>query len=361
MKINSKISFRSNSLKTDRNKDVEIFFHENKSPKLDLKKLFYRDLALTHNKNKPKVEGAFNTLKTAKKGSPEWEKAKAIVKIHYLPAAVTATARIQKKSPKAQYFEPMELLSMANEITAEQLEHKIDFKKYEPAQIGEFLKQKLDWRIPQIMNRELAKRRVTSETAIKLQSDIARTEVEIRAKKKKQNKGKIAKNEEQYKVTDKEIAKALGRPLYKKAGGKISIEEARLANNLPSLDDNLKLNNERDSEPPTLKDYTKAKGYLTDEVIYKKQLMDTFKDSYKKHFPELDEREQDIFNRRIVKDKPDSLKEIGAEHNLSYERVRQIGVAAGKKLRTPIAEDFSKQLDEDVETLTEGKTDLLNF
>jgi len=47
----------------------------------------------------------------------------------------------------------------------------------------------------------------------------------------------------------------------------------------------------------------------------------------------LDARTQDIIQRRWLNDDKATLHELGAEHGISAERVRQIEAAAMKKLR----------------------------
>lgn len=54
----------------------------------------------------------------------------------------------------------------------------------------------------------------------------------------------------------------------------------------------------------------------------------------------LSEREQDIARQRLMKDKPQTLEELGKQYNISKERVRQIENSVKAKLKKALAGDM---------------------
>jgi RNA polymerase sigma-32 factor len=58
----------------------------------------------------------------------------------------------------------------------------------------------------------------------------------------------------------------------------------------------------------------------------------------------LNEREQEIFDARMVADEPETLRELGERFGVSRERVRQLEADLKKRLKAFI-EQFSEVID----------------
>lgn len=61
--------------------------------------------------------------------------------------------------------------------------------------------------------------------------------------------------------------------------------------------------------------------------------------------PELNEREQELLDERLLTDNPITLQEIGEKHGVSREAVRQMEVRLMKKIKTAIEEELKSRLD----------------
>lgn len=75
-----------------------------------------------------------------------------------------------------------------------------------------------------------------------------------------------------------------------------------------------------------------------DELISDQQIKDIFENHLKDFQAKLNERELDIFKKRLLSENPATLQEIGDEYGVSRERARQIEARIIKKLR-----DFVKE------------------
>ena len=58
----------------------------------------------------------------------------------------------------------------------------------------------------------------------------------------------------------------------------------------------------------------------------------------------LQDRELNIFRRRLLADKPETLEQIGADHGVSRERARQIEERLKKKLRSFLETELGDSL-----------------
>lgn len=85
-------------------------------------------------------------------------------------------------------------------------------------------------------------------------------------------------------------------------------------------------------------------NYLEDEesnqedLIAKNQIESTIKDNINPILDSLKEREKYIIEKRILTDRPLTLEEIGNKYKISRERVRQIEIAALKKIKKAFME-----------------------
>ncbi len=82
-----------------------------------------------------------------------------------------------------------------------------------------------------------------------------------------------------------------------------------------------------------------------EDLLTKTQQVEIFKSGMKDALKTLKDRERFIIENRILADKPLTLEELGEKYKISRERVRQIEVAALKKMKTVlkqkgISEDF---------------------
>ncbi len=60
--------------------------------------------------------------------------------------------------------------------------------------------------------------------------------------------------------------------------------------------------------------------------------------------PELNEREQELLDSRLLTDSPVTLQEIGEKHGVSREAVRQMEVRVMKKIKAALEEDLKNRL-----------------
>ena len=70
-----------------------------------------------------------------------------------------------------------------------------------------------------------------------------------------------------------------------------------------------------------------------EEALAEAELKDLFRRKLEEFKKELNEKELDILNLRLLAEHPLTLQEIGARHQISRERVRQIEDRMIKKLR----------------------------
>jgi RNA polymerase sigma-32 factor len=111
--------------------------------------------------------------------------------------------------------------------------------------------------------------------------------------------------------------------------------DQRLANWDLSLDEPLK----DDSNTERI-EFINVDSDSSEDLLAKKEIEDilyTKVDEFKKT---LNERELDIFDRRIFSDSPETLQEIGEVYNISRERVRQIENNIIKKMKAYFKKDM---------------------
>ena len=70
-----------------------------------------------------------------------------------------------------------------------------------------------------------------------------------------------------------------------------------------------------------------------EEILARAELKDMFRQKLEEFRRELNDKEMDILDLRLLAEKPLTLQEIGARHHISRERVRQIEDRLIKKLR----------------------------
>ncbi|MDY0220110.1 MAG: RNA polymerase factor sigma-32 [Desulfobacterium sp.] len=71
----------------------------------------------------------------------------------------------------------------------------------------------------------------------------------------------------------------------------------------------------------------------TEDKVARKQIEDILHTRVKEFTATLNQREMDIFTKRIFSDDPQTLQEIGEEYNISRERVRQVENNIIKKMK----------------------------
>ena len=111
--------------------------------------------------------------------------------------------------------------------------------------------------------------------------------------------------------------------------------DQRLANWDLSLDEPLK----NDSNTERI-EFINVESDSSEDQIAKKEIeeiLHTKVDEFKKN---LNERELDIFERRIFSDNPETLQEIGEAYAISRERVRQIENNILKKMKSYFKKDM---------------------
>ena len=77
-----------------------------------------------------------------------------------------------------------------------------------------------------------------------------------------------------------------------------------------------------------------------DDLLADSEIHQVFKDNIEKFRQTLDPKKLDIFDRRIMADKPVTLRELAEEHDISRERVRQIEAQLIKNIRTFMGEQI---------------------
>ncbi len=78
----------------------------------------------------------------------------------------------------------------------------------------------------------------------------------------------------------------------------------------------------------------------SEDRVAKKEIEDILHTKINEFKKTLNDRELDIFNRRIFSDSPQTLQEIGEEYNISRERVRQIENNIIKKMKAYFKKDM---------------------
>jgi len=81
------------------------------------------------------------------------------------------------------------------------------------------------------------------------------------------------------------------------------------------------------------KNFLPATEPQVEEVLADAELKELFREKLTEFRRSLNEKELDILDLRLLAEKPLTLQEIGARHNISRERVRQIEDRLIKKLR----------------------------
>ena len=82
-----------------------------------------------------------------------------------------------------------------------------------------------------------------------------------------------------------------------------------------------------------------------DELV-NQELRQLFHDELMAVRDTLDDKERDILDRRLLADRPMTLNELGEEHGVSRERIRQLQVRLMDKLKDRLSEripNFAEQ------------------
>ena len=111
--------------------------------------------------------------------------------------------------------------------------------------------------------------------------------------------------------------------------------DQRLANWDLSLDEPLK----NDSNTERI-EFINVESDSSEDRVAKKEIEDILHTKVKEFKRTLNERELDIFERRIFSDTPETLQEIGEIYSISRERVRQIENNILKKMKTYFKKDM---------------------
>jgi RNA polymerase sigma-32 factor len=106
--------------------------------------------------------------------------------------------------------------------------------------------------------------------------------------------------------------------------------EQRLAEGELSLD--APVQEERDGA--SFGDFVPAGGGSAEEHVASRELRRVFMDHVQAFAEELDDRDRQIVERRILADEPDTLQELGQEFGISRERVRQLEARLVDRLRS---------------------------
>ena len=106
--------------------------------------------------------------------------------------------------------------------------------------------------------------------------------------------------------------------------------EQRLSESELSLD--APVQEERDSA--SFGDFIRSEGESVEEQVASSELRRVFMDHVQEFADQLDDRERQIVERRILADEPDTLQELGEEFGISRERVRQLEARLVVKLRS---------------------------
>jgi RNA polymerase sigma-32 factor len=78
-----------------------------------------------------------------------------------------------------------------------------------------------------------------------------------------------------------------------------------------------------------------------EEILAQAELKDLFRQKLSQFRLELNDKELDILDLRLLAEKPLTLQEIGARHRISRERVRQIEDRLIKRLRQFLKSEIS--------------------
>jgi RNA polymerase sigma-32 factor len=81
------------------------------------------------------------------------------------------------------------------------------------------------------------------------------------------------------------------------------------------------------------KNFLPATEPQVEEVLAQAELKDLFRQKLAEFRKELNDKELDILDLRLLADKPMTLQEIGVRHHISRERVRQIEDRLIKRMR----------------------------
>jgi RNA polymerase sigma-32 factor len=81
------------------------------------------------------------------------------------------------------------------------------------------------------------------------------------------------------------------------------------------------------------KNFLPATEPQVEEILAQAELKDLFRQKLREFRKELNDKEMDILDLRLLAEKPLTLQEIGARHSISRERVRQIEDRLIKRLR----------------------------
>ena len=111
--------------------------------------------------------------------------------------------------------------------------------------------------------------------------------------------------------------------------------DQRLANWDLSLDEPLK----NDSNTERI-EFINVESDSSEDQVAKKEIEDILHTKVNKFKKTLNDRELDIFNRRIFSDSPQTLQEIGERYSISRERVRQIENNILKKMKAYFKKDM---------------------
>ena len=111
--------------------------------------------------------------------------------------------------------------------------------------------------------------------------------------------------------------------------------DQRLANWDLSLDEPLK----NDSNTERI-EFINVESDSSEDQVAKKEIEDILHTKVKAFKKTLNDRELDIFERRIFSDTPETLQEIGEIYSISRERVRQIENNILKKMKTYFKKDM---------------------
>jgi len=111
--------------------------------------------------------------------------------------------------------------------------------------------------------------------------------------------------------------------------------DQRLANWDLSLDEPLK----SDSNTERI-EFINIDKASSEDVVAKKEIETILHEKVKEFQKTLNDRELDIFRRRIFSDSPETLQQIGEQYSISRERVRQIENNIIKKMKAYFKKDM---------------------
>jgi RNA polymerase sigma-32 factor len=110
--------------------------------------------------------------------------------------------------------------------------------------------------------------------------------------------------------------------------------ERRLAESELSLDAPV----QEEADSATFGDFIAAGGQSAEEHVGSDELRRVFMAHVREFAAELDDRERQIIERRILAEEPETLQEIGDEFGVTRERVRQLEARVVEKLRSYLKE-----------------------